>query len=139
MRQTEDDKDPDKKFDQRPAIVFYKYRDILDGSYHFFLSESGDMENLIQFAPGFIVVKNFTFIQHIVKVLDVHGLSLLDLSKRNRRFVSLLNHSGHASPEVMFNIHFREFLSDRNRSIGHYQDPITHHLAVYLKGYNITS
>ena len=26
--------DPEKKFDDRVAIVFYRYRDILDASYH---------------------------------------------------------------------------------------------------------
>jgi hypothetical protein len=43
----EENEDPGKKFDQRLAVVFYKYRDILDASYHLFLSESRDLENLI--------------------------------------------------------------------------------------------
>ena len=45
-----------KEFNERIATIFYKYRDILDASYHRLLSESRDLEKLIQFAPGFLVL-----------------------------------------------------------------------------------
>lgn len=42
----EEHKDSDNKFNEKLAIVFYKYRDILDASYRLLLSESRDLERL---------------------------------------------------------------------------------------------
>ena len=73
VKQIEDEcsEDPEMKFNEKIAIVFYKYRDILDASYHHLLSESKDLEELIQFAPGFLVLRQFMPIPDVAKLLDV--------------------------------------------------------------------
>ena len=139
VKQIEDEypEDPEKKFDERVAIVFYKYRDILDASYRRLLSESRDLEDLIQFAPGFLVLRRFTTIPNVAKMLDVDENTFLDLLQRARHFVNFLHRNDMASSAVMLNIHAREFLCDRNRSIGHYHNPRSHHYAICLKSYNL--
>jgi hypothetical protein len=135
MKQIEEEysKDPDKRFDEKLAIIYYKYRVILDASYHLLLSGSNDLEELIQFAPGFLVIRHMP-VPVIAWLLDVDETSFLDLLERNRHFVNFFELRGPA-PGVMLNRHLREFLSDRNRSIGHYHDPTPHHLAICLKHY----
>ena len=132
--------DPEKKFDDRVAIVFYRYRDILDASYHRLLSESTNLENLIQFAPGFLVLREFMTIPDAAKLLEVDETSFLELLRGARHFVNFLHPSDITSSEVevRLNIHVHEFLCDRNRSIGHYHNPRSHHFAICLKDYNLT-
>ena len=139
VKQIEDEypKDPEKKFDERMALVFYKYRDILDASYRRLLSESRDLEDLIQFVPGFLVLRQFMTIRNVAKMLDVDENSFLDLLQRARHFVNFLHRNDMASSAVMLNIHAREFLFDRNRSIGHHHNPRSHHFAICLKYYNL--
>jgi hypothetical protein len=128
---------PEKKFDKKIATVFYKYRDMLDASYHGLLSESRDLEELIQFAPGFLVLRQFMTITDVAKLLDVNENSFLDLLQRARHFVNFLDPNDIASSGVRLNIHALEFLCDRNRSIGHYHNPRSHHFAICLKDYNL--
>jgi len=135
-KKIEEHKCPDNKFNEKLAIVFYKYRDILDASYHLLLSESKDLEKLIQFTPGFLVMNHFMSIPDVGKLL-VGETSFLDLLERNRHFVNVLDRRGHSSPEAMLNIHLRQFLCDRDRSVGHYYNPKPHHLAICL-GYDFT-
>ena len=133
MKQIE--KDPDSKFNENLANVFYKYRDILDASYHLLLAESRDLEKLIQFAPGFLVMKHFEIIPDVVKLLDIDETSFLDLLERNRHLVDFLPDEDPAFPRVRLNHHVRDFLTDRNRSIGHYHNPRHYHLAICLNYY----
>jgi hypothetical protein len=139
VKEIEDEypEDPEKKFDERVAIVFYKYRDILDASYHLLLSESRDLEKLIQLVPGFLVLRQFLTIPDVAKLLEVDATSLLELLERARHFVNFLHPNDIASSGVRLNIHAREFLCDRNRSIGHYHNPRSHHFAICLKNYNL--
>ena len=140
VKQIEDEypEDPDQKFDERIATVFYKYHNILNASYHHLLSESRDLEELFQFAPGFLVLQQFMTIPDIVKLLDVDESSFLALLKRARHFVNFRHPNDIASSEVRLNIHACEFLCDRNRSIGHYHNPRFHHFAICLQDYNFT-
>lgn len=130
--------DPERKFDERVAIVFYEYRDILDASYHRLLSESTNLEKLLQFAPGFFVLQDFMTIPDVAKLLEVDETSFRGLLEGARHFVNFLHPNDIASSRVMFNTHICEFLCDRNRSIGHYHDPRSHHFAICLKRYNLT-
>jgi len=130
-------KDPEKKFDGRIAIVFYKYRDILDASYHPLLSESRDLEKLIRFAPGFLVLRQFMKIRDVAKLLDVDESLLLDLLERVRHFINFLHPDDIASPVVRLNNHVHEFLCNSNRSMDHYHHPRSHHFAICLKHYNL--
>ena len=128
----------EEKFDERVAIVFYKYRDILDASYHRLLSESRDLEELLQFAPGFLVLRRVMAILDVAKLLDVEESSFLDLLRKARHFVNFLHRNDIASDSgVRLNIHAYEFLCDRNRSISHYHNPRSHHFAICLKCYNL--
>jgi hypothetical protein len=140
VKQIEDKypEDPENKFDERVAIVFYKYRDILDASYHHLLSESRHLEKLIQFAPGFLVLRRFMGIPGVAKLLEVDETSFLELLEGARHFVNFLHPNDIASSGVRLNIHAREFLCDRNRSLGHYHNPRSHHFAICLKNYNLT-
>ena len=128
---------PEKKFDKKIATVFYKYCDMLDASYHGLLSESRDLEELIQFAPGFLVLREFMTIPDVAKLLDVDESSFLDLLQKARHFVNFQHPNDIASSGIMFNFHAREFLCDRNRSIGHYHNSRSHHIAICLKVYNL--
>ena len=130
--------DPDKKFDERVAVVFHKYRDILDASYHRLLLESPNLEKLIQFAPGFPVLQKFMTVPAVAKLLEVDETSFLELLEGARHFVTFLHPNDIASSGVRLNIHACDFLWDRNRSIGHYHNPRSHHLAICLKDYNLT-
>ena len=60
VKQIEDEysKDP-KKLNKRVPLSFYKYCDIFDALYHCLLLESRDLEELIQFALGFLVLWEF--------------------------------------------------------------------------------
>lgn len=51
--------------------VYYKYRNMLNVSYHRLLSESRDLEELVQFALGFLILWLFMAIPDVVKLLDV--------------------------------------------------------------------
>jgi hypothetical protein len=140
VKQIEDEypEDPEKKFDERVAIVFYKYRDILDASYHRLLSESTNLGKLIQFAPGFLVLQELMTIPDVAKLLEVDEASFLVLLEGARHFVNFSHPNDIASSRVWLNEHAREFLCDRNRSLGHYHNPRSHHFAICLKGYNLT-
>jgi hypothetical protein len=87
--------DSDKRFNERLAIIFYKYRDILDASYHLLLSESNDLEKLIQLAPGLLVIEPFTPVPDIVRLLNINEASFLDLLERNRHFLNFLKPKNH--------------------------------------------
>ena len=130
MKQIPEQQHCDNKFNKRLANVFYKYRDVLDASYNLLLAESRDLDELIQFAPGFFVMMSFEFIPDVAMVLDIDETSFLDLLERNRHFVDFLHLKDHASPHVRLNLHVRDFLTDRNRSIGHHHNPRPHHLAI---------
>jgi len=130
--------DPEKKFDKRVAIAFYKYRDILDASYHLLLSEFRDLEQLIQFAPGFLVLRQFMKITDVAKLLDVDESLLLDLLERVRHLINFLHPNDIASSAVRLNVHVHDFLCDSNRSMHHYHHPGSHHFAICLKYYNLT-
>ena len=136
LKAIEENNDPNKKFNEKLANIFYKYRDILDASYHRLLSESRDLEELIQFSPGFFVLRHFMTIPDVAKLLDVDESSFLDLLHRARHFVNFLH--SNASCRVRLNIHAREFLCDRNRSVDHYHNPRFHHFAICLKVSNLT-
>src|SRR6266568_4341289 len=107
----------DMKFDKRLAMIHSKYRNILDASYHLLLSESSDLEKLIQFAPGFIVLWYLLPIPDVAKLLDIDETSFLGLIERNRHFVAFKESRDHTFPSVMPNSHLCKFLSDRNRSL----------------------
>jgi hypothetical protein len=130
--------DSDKRFNERLAIIFYKYRDILDASYHLLLSESNDLEKLIQLAPGLLVIEPFTPVPDIVRLLNINEASFLDLLERNRHFLNFLKPKNRPYLELVVNLHLREFLADRSRSRGHYYDPVPHHLAICLNEYKLT-
>ncbi|KIM46666.1 hypothetical protein M413DRAFT_440266 [Hebeloma cylindrosporum] len=138
VKQIEDEfpEDHYKKFDERMAIVFYKYRDILDASYHLWLSESRALEELIQFAPGFLVMRQFMTIRDAATLLDVNETLFLDLLERVRPFVNFL--LSNVSAGVRFNVHARDFLCDKTRSMGHYHNPRFHHFSICLKDYKLT-
>jgi len=138
MKQIMEDNDPDKKFDEKLAVVFHKYCDILDVSYHLLLSESKDLEKLIQSAPGFLVNQGSIPIPAAARLFDIDETSFLDLLERNQHFVDFRNLEDHASPGIMLNIHLRKFLCDSNRSLRHYHNPRPHHLAICLKYYQLT-
>ena len=136
MKQIEEEyseESPNKRFDEKLAIILHKYRDILDASYHHLLSGSNDLEKLMQFAPGFLVIAPMP-VPVIAWLLDVDETPFLDLLERNRRFVDFFEFRG-SNPGVMLNRHLREFLSDKNRSIGRYHNPTPHHLVICLKHY----
>ena len=119
--------------------TYSKYRDILDASYHRLLSESTNLEKLIQFAPGFPVLRQFMTIPNVAKLLEVDETSFLELLRGARHFVNFLHPSDITSSEVevRLNDHVCEFLCDRNRSLGHYHNPRSHHFAICLKLYNL--
>jgi len=98
------------------------------------LSEFNELKKLIQFAPGFLVVEPMP-VPVMAWLLDVDETSFLDLLEKNRLFVDFFELRGHASPGVTLKRHLREFLSDKNRSMGHYHNPAPHHLAICLKHY----
>jgi hypothetical protein len=129
--------DPEKKFDEGVASVFYQYRDILDASYHRLLSESTNLEKLFQFAPDFFVLRTSLTIPDVAKLLEVDETSFLGLLEGARHFVNFSHSNDIASSEVKLNDHAREFLCDRNRSLGHYHNPRSHHFAICLKRYNL--
>jgi hypothetical protein len=128
---------PEKKFDVMVAIVFYKYRDILDASYHRLLSESTYLEKLLELAPGFLVLLEFMRIPDVAQLLEVDETSFRKLLDGARHFVNFLHPIDIASSGVRLNVHAREFLCDRNRSIGHYHNPRSHRFAICLKVYNL--
>jgi hypothetical protein len=138
MKKIEKNNDPDKKFNWKLANIFYRYRDILDASYNLFFSQCRDLEKLMQFAPGFLVLEHFMPIPDVARMFDVNETAFLDLLERTRDFVNFLDASDNASPEIRLNVHVREFLCDRNRSIGHYQTPRSHRLAICLKVFEWT-
>ena len=139
VKEIEDEhpEDPEKKFDESAAIVYSKYRDILDASYHRLLSESTNLEKLIQFAPGFPVLRQFMTIPNVAKLLEVDETSFLGLLEGARHFVNFSHPNNITSSEVRLNDHVCEFLCDRNRSLGHYHNPRSHHFAICLKLYNL--
>ena len=139
-KQIEDEypEDPEKKYDERVTVVYCKYRDILDASYHRLLSESTNLDKLIQFAPGFLVLQEFMTIPDVAQLLEVDETLFLQLLEGARHFVNFLHPSDIVSPAVRLNDHAREFLCDRNRSLGHYYHPRSHHFAICLKDYNLT-
>jgi len=138
MKPIERNNDPDKKFNEKLANIFYKYRDILDASLNLFLSESKDLENLMQVAPGFLVMKHFMPIPDAARMFDVNETTFLDMLKRTRDFVNFSDANDSDSPEVRLNLHVREYLCDKNRSLGHFQKPRSHHLAICLKVFEWT-
>jgi len=133
MEETEEEysKDPAKKFDAKLAIILYKYRDILDKSYHLLFSGIKDLENLIRLAPDFFIMEGKLHIPDIARLLDIEETLFLDLLERNEHFVNW------TSQGVMLNRHLRGFLSDRKRSKDRYCNPRPHHFAICLKIYNV--
>jgi len=124
-------KDPHKKYDERLGIILYKYRDVLDASYHLLLSKSNDLEKLFQFAPDFFVIEDYKDTPDIASLLDIDETILWDLLERNRHFVNF------NSSWVVLNRHFRDFLSDRNRSRGYYHNLRPHRLSLCLRFYKL--
>ena len=139
MKEIEDEhpEDPEKKSDESAAIVYSKYRDILDASYHRLLSESTNLEKLIQFAPGFPVLRQFMTIPNVAKLLEVDESSFLELLEGARHFVNFSHPNDITFCKVRLNDHTREFLCDRNRWLGHYHNPRSHHFAICLRRYNL--
>ena len=138
LKAIEENNDPNKKFNEKLANIFYKYRDILDASYNLFFSERSDLENLMQFTPGFLVLEHFMPIPDVARMFDLDEIEFLDLLEKTRDFVNFLDASDTASSEIRLNIHVREFLCNRNRSISHYQKPRSHHFAICLKVFDWT-
>jgi hypothetical protein len=129
-------KDPDKECDERLAIILYKYRDVLDASYHLLLSESNELEELMEFAPEFFIISCPRPIPNMARLFDVDETAFLDLLERNRHFVNFFMWN-HASPSVGLNRHLCDFLSDRNRARAHYRDLKPHRHAICLKLYEL--
>jgi len=124
--------DPEKKLDENVASVFYKFRKVLDTCYAKAFSLSC-MNDLIESAPGFLVLRIENTIENLATILGVDTELVRGLVEKNRRFIRF-NRYTDPSDYIVLKAHVRDYLCDESRSGFYYHDRKPHHISISRRG-----
>jgi hypothetical protein len=109
--------------DPKVLEIYEGYRLILYQHYHFALSNSSDLNHLLQLLPGWPLIYEHLSLQGIAKYFDADPEIISGLFTRCACFLSMYDH-GDGTCRFMLSRHVSEFIFDQSESQQHFDDPI---------------
>jgi len=127
--------DPDKKLDEKLAVVFYKYRKVVDACYAKEFSGSC-MNELIESVPGFLVLRIENTVENVAAIFGVDVEIVRNPVEKNRPFIRFSRYDD-SSGFIILKAHVKEYLGDQSRSGYHYHDRRLHHISIARRGLSL--
>ncbi|KIM46630.1 hypothetical protein M413DRAFT_259747 [Hebeloma cylindrosporum] len=129
--------DPEKKFDENVASVFYKFRKVLDACYAKAFSLSC-MNELIESVPGFLVLRMENIIDNLATISGVNLETVRGLVEKNRPFIRFNRYVTRGpSDYIVLKAHVKDYLCDQSRSGFYYHDKKPHHISISRRGLSL--